>query len=215
MTTYATPTARSATDKQLSFIRNLLAERQGNAAAESIREGLNEARVTGLLCTRTASAAIESLLRIPKATGTAAAPAVKLEDGVYKRPTGEIVRVYHTIHGSNQQVGKLLVVTPTGDVDEDGEPVFTASFEYGGKSALRGLTADMRMTEAEAKEFGRMYHLCCRCSTPLTRDESNHVGYGQTCAGHEGWWYPTAKELRAIVGAALAAAAGETLVAVG
>lgn len=211
MTTYATPqtTARPATDKQLGFIRNLLAERQGNPAAESVRDWLNEARLAGALDTRTASSAIEKLLAIRKgvvaADGTPVAPA-KLDDGMYRRPSGEFVRVYHTIHGSNQQVGKVLVVTETG-VDADGEPTYSGEFTYGGKAALRGLTPEMRLSEAEAKDFGRMYHLCCRCATPLTRDESNHVGYGKTCAGHEGWWYPTAKELRALTGASLALAA--------
>ncbi len=211
MTTYAPPTARPATDKQLDFVRSLLTERAGNPEAEAVRAWLNEARVAGLLDTRTASSAITKLLAIKKgivsADGAVVAP-VELADGVYKRPTGEHVRVYHTIHGKNVQVGKRLVVTDTGEVDENGATIYTAEFEYGGKAALRGLTPEMRLTEAEAKEFGRMYHHCCRCATPLTRDESNHVGYGKTCAGHEGWWYPTAKELKAIVGAALAVAAG-------
>ncbi len=205
MTTYAPPTARPATDKQLGFIRNLLAEREGIAAAEGIRYWLNEARLADTLTTRTASQAIEALLAIRKPAGApraAASSAVTLDDGVYKRPTGEIVRVYHTIHGRNIQVGKVLVVTDNGD------DTFSAEFEYGGKAALNGLAADMRMTEDEAKAFGRMYHLCCRCSTPLTRDESNHVGYGKTCAGHEGWWYPTKSELRALTASELAAAAG-------
>src|SRR4051812_45114604 len=117
MTTYATSTARSATDKQLSFIRDLLADRQG---VEAIREGLNEARVTGLLCTRTASAAIESLLRIPKATSTAA-PVADLEDGIYRADDGEIVKVYHTVHGRNVQVGKRLSVRDNGDGTFTGE----------------------------------------------------------------------------------------------
>lgn len=200
MTTYATPTARSATDKQLSFIRNLLADRQGVAAAESIREGLNEARVTGLLCTRTASAAIESLLRIPKAPRPETLGAPDLEDGIYRADDGEIVKVYHTVHGRNVQVGKRLSVRDNGD------GTFTGEFVYGGKAALVGLTPAHKLSHEAAAEFGKVYGFCVNCAADLTDERSIAVGYGATCARNFGWPYPTKKELR------LAAA---SLVAVG
>lgn len=207
MTTYATSTARSATDKQLSFIRNLLAERQGNAAAESIREGLNEARVTGLLCTRTASAAIEGLLRIPKTPRpeTLGAPVVALEDGIYRADDGEIVKVYHTVHGRNVQVGKRLSVI------EKGDGTFTGEFVYVGKAALVGLTPAHKLSHEAAAEFGKIYGFCVNCAADLTDERSIAVGYGATCARNFGWPYPTKKELRL----AAASLAGETLIAVG
>jgi hypothetical protein len=93
---------------------------------------------------------------------------VELEDGIYK-DGDRIVKVYHTVHGSNQQVGKVW------NAD-------TRSFEYGGKRAMRGLTPAHRMTLAEAKEFGAIYGICCNCSATLTDERSIEEGIGPVCA---------------------------------
>jgi hypothetical protein len=195
MTTYAPSTARPATDKQLAFIRSLLAERDGNPAAESVRGWLNEAREADLLDTRTASRAIESLMAIPK--GSPSAPAVTLEDGIYRAADGQIVKVYHTVHGRNVQVGKRLSVRDNGD------GTFTGEFVYVGKSALIGLKPEMMFTAEQAAEFGKVYGFCIRCGLDLTREESLHVGYGKTCAGRMGWPYPTKVQLRNLAAATL------------
>jgi hypothetical protein len=112
-----------------------------------------------------------------------------LEDGVYQRPSGEVVVVYHTVHGANEQVAKVLVVNE----EEDG---FSHEWKYEGKRGLAGLTKNDRLSHEAAAELGMLYGFCVRCCRTLTREESQFVGYGKTCAGHEGWPYPTKKELR-------------------
>lgn len=176
MTTYAPtqPTARPASDKQLAFIRNLLAERQGVEAAESVRSWLNEAREADLLNTRTASRAIEHLMAIPK--GSPSTQPVTLEDGIYRAADGQIVKVYHTVHGRNVQVGKRL------SVHDNHDGTYTGQFVYVGKSLLIGLTPEMMLTHEQAAEFGKIYGFCVRCGLDLTLEESVAVGYGRTCA---------------------------------
>lgn len=120
---------------------------------------------------------------------TVTTPAVELEDGVY-RLDDTIFRVYHTVHGANVQVAKRLIV------HEETPGEFTATWEYEGKKPLAKLTAEHHLTEDEAKVFGITYGFCVRCGRTLTQEESKHVGYGKTCAGHQGWWYPTKAELK-------------------
>lgn len=95
-------------------------------------------------------------------------PAAELADGMYKK--GElVVKVYHAVHGSGQQVSK------TWDADAQG-------FEYTGKRGLRGLTAEHKMTLEDAKAFGQVYGVCCVCARTLTDEESIANGIGPICA---------------------------------
>lgn len=65
---------RPATDKQKAFIRNLLAEREGNPDAEALRAGMNLARENNAITTKFASVTIEMLLKIPKGKVEVEAP---------------------------------------------------------------------------------------------------------------------------------------------
>ena len=147
-----------ATDKQAAFIRSL-----GEQA------GLNDEAIDAILgaCAnpKAGSVAIDQLKALPRAEAKVEAKAkVELEDAIYKID-GEIRKVYHT--QSEQQVAKVWV---------DGE------WEYVGKRGLRGLTAEHRMTLAEAKEFGAIYGICCNCSRRLTDETSIEEGIGPVCA---------------------------------
>lgn len=174
----------AATDKQIAFLTKLLGERKHGypQTAEYIAGVITSKKA--------ASAAIEILLTLPK-VATAAAPAVDVPEGMHA-VDGKFVKVYTTKHGSNQKVGKVLVIDGQ---DDDGK--YRCHFEYGGKRALKGLSEATKLTAEEAKQFGLLYGICVRCGLDLTKEESIHVGYGRTCAGHEGWWYPTKAELKA------------------
>lgn len=67
--------ADRATQKQVDFIRSLLAEREGIAEAEAIRERLNTWREQGGVNKAGASKVIEDLKAIPRPVREAAAPA--------------------------------------------------------------------------------------------------------------------------------------------
>lgn len=179
----------TVTEKQMTFIKRLLDERTGDEKAEAFRVACNQSWKQGVLDKRTASAVIDALMAIPKPK-KAKAQAVALDDGIYE-VGGNYVLVYHTVHGANQQVAKELVI-----IGPDEEGKFTGEWNYVGKAGLRRLTPDHKLSEEDARKFGTVYGICVRCARTLTANESKHVGYGATCAGHEGWWYPTAAELR-------------------
>lgn len=178
------PAGPPATEKQLAFVRRLLTERDHGWADEAkVVDGLATSKAA-------ASAAIESLLAMPKVT--AAGVVHTLEDGIYQDEGGTIWKVYHTVHGANQQTAKRLVITEVAEGKYEGE------FVYEGKAGLVGLTPAMRLSEEDAKRIGSVYGFCVRCAKTLTLEESQYVGYGKTCAGHEGWWYPSRAELKAL-----------------
>jgi hypothetical protein len=151
-----------ATEKQESFLRSLIAQKLPDADAD------------GLLATLTspamASALIDSLKAAPRPE-QATSKSTELEDGIYRNTAGEIFKVYHTVHGANQQVAKKLVIS--GD---------EGRFEYVGKSGLRGLTSEHKMTLEQAKEFGQVYGMCCSCGATLTNETSIEAGIGPICA---------------------------------
>lgn len=98
--------------------------------------------------------------------------AVELEDGIYKFD-GLYYMAYHTVHGANQQVAKVLVLT---EGDESG------SWKYVGKAPLRKLTPAMKLGLEDAKEFGQVYGFCIRCGRTLTDEGSKAAGIGPICA---------------------------------
>lgn len=182
-----------ATEKQLNYLRALLADRPMWADVMNYHDDVvakftkrEASYVIGLAKEAPAEAKADGS---PTLTGKSYIP--EIEDGIYKDAGGTFWKVYHTIHGNNTQVAKRLVIIPVA-----GDPItYTYEFEYVGKRGLKGLTADMRLDEAAAKEFGMIYGFCV-FGHPLNRDESLHVGYGPTCAKNNGWWYPTKAELR-------------------
>lgn len=119
-------------------------------------------------------------------------PEQKLEDGIYRNPqTGEIFKVYHTVHGRNVQVAKELVL-----LDEAAcyvkrvrgkDVTVKAEFTYRGKAGLRGLTADMQMSLEDAKKYGAIYGVCIRCAATLTCEESIERSMGPVCSKAANW----------------------------
>ena len=117
-------------------------------------------------------------------------PAVK--DGIYRNPaTGQIFKVYRTVHGAHQTVAKELIVLPEADwftkMVRGKQITVKAQFEYRGKAGLRGLTAGMRMSLEEGKKYGAVYGVCVRCAATLTREESIERAMGLVCAGKANW----------------------------
>lgn len=181
-------TGRLATERQVQLIRLLYAERYPELTLDQLEE---VAAAAGKMTVREASTQIERLRSIPKAVaehkqpGSGTPSGEDLEDGMYRRPNGEVVKVYVTVHGASQRVAKVLRVL---DDDErytktlrGREVEVRAEFEYAGKRGLRGLTPEMRMTFEEAVEFGAIYGVCCVCSATLTNETSIELGIGPVC----------------------------------
>jgi hypothetical protein len=105
----------------------------------------------------------------------------------YRCEDGTIAIAYTTQNG-RIAVRRLVV-------HEDGK----GSLEYwkGGVSIVRA-TGSL-LTQEQASELGKVYGFCICCGKDLSEDTSLAVGYGATCAGNNGWWYPSAKEARDIL----------------
>jgi hypothetical protein len=94
------------------------------------------------------------------------------EDGMYRTPDGTIWKVQRAVHGSGQLYAKRLTV----------EPGQTGTFTYE-PGAIRRLRPENRMTLEDAKAFGKLYGVCCRCGRTLTDERSIADGIGPDCAG--------------------------------
>lgn len=108
----------------------------------------------------------------------------ELEDAMYRNPeSGKIFKVYHTVHGANQQVAKELVMleSPYTKIVRGKEVEVKAEFEYVGKKGLKGLTADMKMDLAEATKYSAVYGVCIRCAATLTNEVSIEAAMGPVC----------------------------------
>lgn len=114
----------------------------------------------------------------PKAQGRSVT-----EDGMYRTPDGEIFKVQRAVHGSGQLYAKRLIsVEPYEKVKRGKTVTVTHEFVYA-PGAIRDLSADMRMTLAQAVEYGALYGVCCVCSTTLTSEKSIEAGIGPICGG--------------------------------
>lgn len=220
--------------KQIDFIRSLVAERQvaltetrpawlkapesiKDASAiiallkavprdpvavdESLSKQVNELRaLLGNLDTRDAGFAV-SLIRqfdergslsdkqtpyiatfIAKATN----PSKPIDVGLYLLD-GNVIKVYLT---QNKRLGAKRLV-PQGN----GKGAFVYA-----KGVLGHLTDAHRLTEEQAREFGKQHGFCVACARSLDDDRSLAVGYGATCASNHGWFYPTLQQASEILG---------------
>lgn len=157
----ASPAPANANQKK--YARDLLAERTGNQLAEDIRIVLNTCREKNALTAPLLSAAITTLLDIPKN----ATQRLEIEAGVYVLPTGQLVRVY-----LGQKSGHLLAkiaIFQTGEM------------EYVGR-ADKVLVAGSRKANAdEIGMWGKTTGTCLICSRRLDDPESVDRGIGPVC----------------------------------
>lgn len=183
-------TGRPATDKQKQFVRTLLEERAGNETAEAVRDALNEARVSGNLTATVVSHAISSLLEIPKNVSKPAVP-----DGRYALPAedGHFVFYRVTSPQEGRWAGYTFVVQLIGSVGSWDEKRVSRDVS---RSVLDRIAAD---SEEAARMFGLKARACGMCGSPLSNIQSRAAGYGETCAGNNGFFYPNEEEARNIL----------------
>lgn len=146
-----------ATPKQISFLTSLADERGYD---------LTERKSAGLTV-REASELIEFLLAMPKPSRVAFAPA-ELEVGMYRLDNGDIYRVQRSRESGRLYAKKLDWANNR--------------FEFSA-GAMRLITADDRMTLADAKAWGVETGVCCVCGAFLTDPKSVTAGIGPVCAG--------------------------------
>lgn len=170
---------RLASDKQMAFLKRLMAERDYYSLVEADRAKWDAVAAGKVPTAKGASEFIDTL------TGTAYAPkpantddqGATLELGMYRKADGTLYRVYPG-RESGRLLAKRLVLVEGYDFDIHGKKA--ASFEYAGM-ASRFVTADERMSLEEAKAFGHQFGICCVCGALLTDPESVERGIGPVC----------------------------------
>lgn len=158
----AAPVAEKASEKQVAFLTNLLAERTF-PDADSIDPSTIGKRDASQLINRLMSAPKKPVVTAP-ASVSAPESTVSLE-GMHMYQE-RIFKVQKAVHGSGNLYAKELV---------------NGSFVYA-PGAIRSLSADTKMTLEQAKEYGVLYGVCCVCAKTLTDEKSIEAGVGPVCA---------------------------------
>lgn len=110
------------------------------------------------------------------------------EDGIYRNADGDIFKCVHNQTGTSMYAKQLTSTGHFEDVDitdKSGDVVRTESrekfsWEYA-NGAIYRLSADMRVSEEDARQFGRITGTCCLCGRYLTAERSVENGIGPVC----------------------------------
>jgi hypothetical protein len=172
-------TPNTPTEKQVAFLRTLLAERAGINAAEMIRAELNAHREAGTLTRKVVSGAIDTLCQIK----------VRRESGQqYGGECPDVAEGYYAVAsatGSNdldfyrvdrptegRWAGRVFVKRVIGG---------HADTPVRGKEAHEALVRIAVDADAAARLYGQEIGRCGRCNRHLTDDESRAYGIGPKC----------------------------------
>lgn len=162
------PSVKMMSAKQNDFLRKLLAERQGNPAAEEIRDRLNTYRTNGGVTSAAASTAIDTLLKIRKDAPVQQSLPSFAHGDILVDAMGRYFKVCESEGGG--LYAKIWVDSAEGWVYERG--------------LLR--TPGLRLATAdEAAAWGHENHRCVFCGHNLSDDRTGRsveVGYGPKCA---------------------------------
>ena len=121
---------------------------------------------------------------VDKLIEKATAPKVEIEPGLYL-VDDRIIKVYLT---QNRRLAtKSLHVTGSH-----------GTFQYA-PGWLSKVRPEHRLTEDQARAFGKQHGFCCACARSLDDERSLAVGYGPVCASNFGWFYPTGKQASEIL----------------
>jgi hypothetical protein len=104
------------------------------------------------------------------------------EEGMYRRVRecdATIYKVQRAVHGSCNLYAKKLVVTGSAEYGN-----VKVTFVYA-PGALKGISAEDKLSYADAKAFGALYGTCCRCGRTLTHELSIALGIGPVCGRRE------------------------------
>lgn len=168
---------RPASEKQVAYAKSLASQHDWRVGPGASRfRALVEALEAGEpVESRDASAFID-WARSCERISVRRSPSEGVTDGMYRTADGTVYKVQVAVHGSGNLYAKRLVLS------EDGTD---ARFEYEA-GAINKLHPEDRMTLEQAREFGRLYGVCCKCGATLTDETSIEAGIGPVC-GSRGW----------------------------
>ncbi len=183
---YEKHSPKPASEKQVAFLKRLVAERV--ADDEYVHWLLCEIEA-GHLTTSGASVEIEVLLSKPFAK--------KVEQKVAPKPNVEATEGYYTFGDDVYEVrtakaghkyAMLLVVKENGTCGGceacDGENAckrYRASWKFA-QGAMKNFQSFVKMSLEDAEKFGKRFGVCMCCGRLLTNPESIERGIGPICA---------------------------------
>jgi len=153
-----------ASEKQISFIRNLAEQKYGPEKGAEFCEKL----FSTPLDKRGASSVIDTLMALPRYISSETKARIEaLSEGFYRADSGDIIRL-KTSRSSGNLYGTLLNKE-------------THKFEYA-PGIMRNVRPENRMTLEEVAEYGLEFKHCLVCGKQLTKKESKDRGIGPVCA---------------------------------
>lgn len=161
-----TLTFRPITEKQIEFIRTLVAERELDEMAQDFLDLARAKVMAGTLSSKSASDVIAGLMECPKKSAT---PREEPEAGIYEED-GAIFRVY-----LGQKTGRMLVkqvLFSEGAVD----------YVSLGLATRRLPVNAVRLSLSEVGSLGVQSGHCLLCGRRLDDPESVDRGLGPVCA---------------------------------
>lgn len=170
---------RPATEKQMDFLRKLIAEKDFYSLVDSDRKKVTWFNNGGHPTAAGASALIDILLVTAPAHGTEVK--VELEKGDIHVVDGSYVRV-HISQGTGNPYACVANIIREA-VWEDGKVVEPGEVEWDFVSGLvTKLSTANKATPEQAKQFATLAGRCIYCSRAIDTPESTKVGYGPVCA---------------------------------
>jgi hypothetical protein len=159
------PTERMATEKQIAYALSLTVRKMGQAKADEVAETAKAMTMKDISSVIDKLKGMQDYTPVAPATPSEArTEPIKLE-GMHK--VGErIFKVQKAVHGSGHLYAKELI---------------EGSFAYA-QGAIRMLSAETKMSLADAKAYGVLYGVCCVCARMLTDENSIAAGIGPICA---------------------------------
>lgn len=168
--------AKAASDKQVALIVKLAGEKNWDNVPTTFDTIMDIAGGAGKsYTTREASQAISELFDAPRKPRVVQDDAEPLEAGFYWK-NGDVFQVVISKAGN----AYAKICRSREFINEIGEPEWDLWFDYA-PGAASTLDISDKMTEDQAKDFGRKYHKCVRCHRNLSRADSIERMMGAVC----------------------------------
>lgn len=163
------PSTYPASERQVSYLSDLLAQREWPTYLPMTREDASQRVAEGTLDGRTASSLIDALRGAPKVATNSVA---SLSVGMYRTADGTFYRVHES-----RESGRLYAKRMVWDLTEP-----KPRFEYD-RGAIYTLTSADRLSLSDARAWGVETGVCCVCGAFLTDSKSVARGIGPICEG--------------------------------
>lgn len=159
-----------ASDRQVSYVSDLLAQREWPAYLRMTCEDVSQRILEGTLDGSTARILIDALRGSPRiATNNTASLSV----GMYRTTDGTIYRVHES-----RESGRLYAKRLDYDLERNEKPRFTYD-----RGAIYRIAPKHRMSLEDARAWGVETGACCVCGAFLTDARSVARGIGPICEG--------------------------------